>query len=160
MLWNLYSTEHMARSIRPNGTIRLPTIQVQSVHQNNFDGSCSPTAQLRGNVFPKTVSLALVIQRAHQVAMMWRKAGESHPRIPYPANYCGWEFDPVRCLNPPASAATTNLVKCGCKRGCKKTCSCRNNNLPCTQVCRCANFSRNNHANSDDLVMRDLDADE
>ena len=78
-----------------------------------------------------------------------------------------WEFDttthhyaPVRCLNPPAPAAVMNLVKCECKRGCKRTCSCRNNNLPCTEVCGCVNFSCHNHANSDDLVMRDMDGDE
>ena len=113
---------------------------------------------------PTTGSLTLHIQRAHYVAMIWRKAGESHPRLPSPVD-CGWEFDttthhyaPVRCLNPPApAAAVMNLVKCGCKRGCKRTCSCRNNNLPCTEVCGCVNFSCHNHANSDDLVMRDMD---
>ena len=66
-------------------------------------------------------------------------------------------YAPVRCLNPPAPAAVMNLVKCGCKCGCK---SCRNNNLPCTYVCGCVNFSCYNHANLDDLVMRDMDGDE
>ena len=65
---------------------------------------------------PTTGSLTLHIRRAHYVAMIWRKAGESHPRLPSPVD-CGWEFDttrhhyaPVRCLNPPAPAAVMNLV--------------------------------------------------
>ena len=65
-------------------------------------------------------------------------------------------YAPVRCLNHPAPAAVMNLVTCGCKRGCKM---CRNNNMPCTDVRSCGNFSCNNHANSDDLVMRDMDGD-
>ena len=80
---------------------------------------------------------------------------------------CGWEFDttrhhyaPVRCLNPPAPAAVMNLVKCGYKRGCKRTCSCRKNNLPCTEVCACVNFGCHNQTNSDDIIMRDMDGDE
>ena len=31
--------------------------------------------------------------------------------------------------------------KCGCKHGCKMTCMCRNNNLPCIRVCGCVDFS-------------------
>ena len=80
---------------------------------------------------PTTGSLTLHIRRAHYLAMLWRNAGESHPRLPSPVD-CGWEFDttshhyaPVRCLHPPAPTAVVNLVKCGCKRGCKGTCSCR-----------------------------------
>ena len=86
---------------------------------------------------PTICSLTLHIQRAHYVAMIWRKAGKSHPRLPSPVD-CGW------------------------KRGCKRTCSCRNNNLSCTEVCGCVNFSCHNLTKSDDLtlVMRDMDGDE
>ena len=85
-----------------------------------------------------TGSITKHIQRAHYVGMIRRKAGESHPRLPSPVD-CGWEFDttrhhyaPVRCLNPQAPAAVMNLVKYGCKRGRKRTCSCQNHNLPYT----------------------------
>ena len=71
---------------------------------------------------PTNGSLTLNIQRTRYVAMIWRKAGESNPRLPSPV-ICGWEFDTTRhhytqviCLNPPAPAAVTNLVKCGYKR--------------------------------------------
>ena len=53
-----------------------------------------------------------------------------------------------------------NMVKCGSKCGCKRACSCQNNNLTCKKVCGCVNFSCNNHADSDDLVVRDMDGDE
>ena len=69
-------------------------------------------------------------------------------------------YAPERCLNNPAPAAVMNLVKYGCKRGRKSTCSCQNHNLPYTDVCGCVNFSCHNHANSDDLVMRDTDGDQ
>ena len=115
---------------------------------------------------PKTGSLTLHIQRAHYVAIVLRKAGERHPCHSSPVD-CGGEFDttrhhyaPVRCLNHPARAAVTNLVKYGCKRGRKRTCSCQNHNLLYTEVCGCVNFSCHNHANSDDLVMRDTDGDQ
>ena len=61
---------------------------------------------------------------------------------------------------PPAPAGVMIWVKCGCKRGCKRTCSGRNNNLSFTEVRSCVNFSCHNHANSHDLVMRDMGGDE
>ena len=89
---------------------------------------------------PTTGSLTMHIQRTHYVAMIWRKARESHPRLPSPAD-CGWQFDmtrhdyiQVRRLHLPAAAAVMNLVQCGCKRGCKRAWSCRNNYLPCREV--------------------------
>ena len=92
---------------------------------------------------PTTSSLDLHIQRAHYIAMVWRKAAESHQCLPSPTEY-GWKFDeatsrftPVLCLNPPAPAAIMNLLKCGCKRGCTGRCTCRRNNIPCTEVCGC-----------------------
>ena len=68
-------------------------------------------------------------------------------------------YAPVRCLNHQAPAGVMNLVKFGCKRGRKRTCSCRNLNIPYTEVCGCVNFSCHNHVNSDDLVTRDADGD-
>ena len=69
-------------------------------------------------------------------------------------------YAPVRCLNHQAPAAVMNLVKSGCKRGRKKTCSCRNHNIPYTEVCGCVNFNCHNHVSSDDLVLRDADGDQ
>ena len=91
------------------------------------------------------------------------KGWGSHSRLRSRVD-CGWEFDttrqpfaPGRCSNPPAPAVVMNLVKRGCKRGCKR---CWNNTLPCTDVCGCVNFNCYNYANSENLVMRDMDGDE
>lgn len=109
-----------------------------------------------------TGSLTLHIQWEYNIEMLWRKAGESHLCLLSPVD-CGWEFDTtrhhyasVRCLNHPAPADVMNLLRFGCKCGCKGTGS-QNNNIPSTEVCGCVNFSCNNQTNSDDLVMADID---
>lgn len=102
---------------------------------------------------PTTGALELHIQRAHYIAMVWRRATESHPSLPSPAAY-GWKllpeegvYTPIRCVHPPAPDAVINLVKCGCKKGCTGLCSCSKNNLPCTEVCGCLGYSCNNKHN-------------
>ena len=104
------------------------------------------------NFPPTSGSLDLHIRRVHYVSMIWRKITENHPCLPGPAEF-SWTFDehlshfsPVRCLNPPAPEAVLHLIKCGCKRGCEGRCSCRKNNIPCTEVCGCWLFSCNNKA--------------
>ena len=115
-----------------------------------------------GESLPPTLSSLIPhIQRAHYITMIWKKAGVSHPCLPSPANY-GWNFDaatchfsPVRCLNPPAPEAFLNLVKCGCKSGCKGKCSCQNNNIPCTEVCGCLGYSCSNMAKTGGSLVED-----
>ena len=57
-------------------------------------------------VFSRNIGNKVILKRAHNIAMIWRKAAESHPRLPSPVD-CGWEFDatrhhyaPVRILQP------------------------------------------------------------
>ena len=78
------------------------------------------------------------------------KANENHPQLPDPTNL-GWtrdpesnQYAPVRCINPPAPDAVLYLIKCGCKRECEARCSCRKNNIPCTELCGCWDMSCNN----------------
>ena len=40
------------------------------------------------------------------------------------------QYVPVRCLALPAPQAVIELIKCGCKAGCKGRCSCFKNGLP------------------------------
>ena len=47
------------------------------------------------SLLSKAGSLIMYIQRADYVAMLWRKAGESHPHLPSPVDW-GWEFDTTR----------------------------------------------------------------
>ena len=101
------------------------------------------------NLPPTYGSLVLHIRRAHFVTMIWKKAGISHPHLPSPTDF-GWKYDekhrlcPIHCMNPPAPDAVLHLVKCGCKCGCDKKCSCKKNNIPCTELCGCAMFICNN----------------
>lgn len=115
---------------------------------------------------PTTGSLKLHVQRAQYMAMVWRKASESHPSLPSPVAY-GWQllsdentYVPVRCLNPPASEALIKLLKCGCKKGCMGKCTCRNNSIPCTEVCGCVGYTCNNKANTSELSVINIGGDQ
>jgi hypothetical protein len=45
---------------------------------------------------------------------------------------------PVMTHNPAAPKAILELFNCGCKKGCVLTkCSCRSNNLVCSELCDC-----------------------
>ena len=46
-------------------------------------------------------------------------------------------YIPVKCLALPAPKAVLELIKCGCKAGCRGWCSCSVNSLPCTPLCKC-----------------------
>ena len=100
-----------------------------------------------GESLPTTIgSLTPHVRRAHYIVVIWIKASESHPCLPYPTEF-GWtldattkRFDPVRCLHPPASEAMMKLVKCGCKKECTGNCSCRNNKIPCTELYSCLSY--------------------
>ena len=109
------------------------------------------------NLPPTSGSLDLHILRAHYITMIWRKACESHPCLPAPTEF-GWKLDtdsshfsPVFCLLKPAPESILHLIKCGCKRGCEGRCSCRKNNIPCTEACGCWVFSCNNKSVQPDI---------
>ena len=74
----------IARRNRPVWMIRLPTIHVQSIHQSERLSVfiVLQPHNWRGDPPPTTGSLTMHIQRTHYVlAMIWRKAMESHPRL-------------------------------------------------------------------------------
>ena len=116
-----------------------------------------------GESLPRTRgSLIPHILRAHYIAMVWMKSVESHPGLPPPSEYgCTKDeghFVPIRCMNSPAPEAPINLVKCGCKKGCVKKCSCRNNNIPCTEMCGCIEHSCSNNVNEhEESVVNDIE---
>ena len=58
---------------------------------------CSNLTAEEESLLPTTGSLTMHIQQAHYVAMIWRKAVESHPSLPPPVD-CVWEFDTTRHL--------------------------------------------------------------
>ena len=112
---------------------------------------------------PTTGALNLHIQRANYIAMIWRKATESHPSLPSPVEY-GWQllsddgpYIAIRSSDPPAPEAVMNLIKCGCKKGCTGLCSCRSNSIPCTELCGCVNYQCDNKPSTHEPLVMDMD---
>ena len=83
--------------------------------------------------------LRTVLQSGH----VWGQSLEKDPYLPSPANW-GWQrkdtnpWMPIWTTLEPAQDACKELIKCGCKQGCRGRCSCRKANLPCTALCFCS----------------------
>ena len=101
--------------------------------------------QAEGQKLPPTsAALRQAILHAHYQAIIWNQDATPCPNIPAQEGF-GWteESDqnclvPIPTLLPPAPQAIIQLVKCGCKRSkCANTCTCRMNNLNCTELCGC-----------------------
>ena len=64
-------------------------------------------------------------------------------------NLAGWKsadghFEPITSEDPIAPDSVIELVNCGCKTGCKLLrCSCRKNDICCTDLCACFYFCEN-----------------
>ena len=84
------------------------------------------------------------------------------PRLQIPSlTNNGWEKDniinisPTKCIELPASEAVIELVKCNCRGSCtiNSKCSCQQNCLPCTALCKysdCSNLERYSINQEDD----------
>ena len=123
--------------------------QVYSNHDN-----CDSVKELRWVLFkqknleaehlpPTLGALKPHLQRAHLMACVSKGYCNLKPRIP-PLVGNGWELSmdghlkPVMKLLLPAPKAIIELVKCGCHGDCSSNrCSCKNEGLPCTSLCKC-----------------------
>jgi hypothetical protein len=93
---------------------------------------------------PTQGALVQHVKRAiYQADHVWAKASEASPTLPSPGDW-GWKWSendgqwkPFWTELPEASVACRELVKCGCRKGCKSRCSCVKNNLTCTALCAC-----------------------
>lgn len=99
--------------------------------------------QLEGQKLPPTPgALHEAIARAHFQAMVWYQDQVPNPQLPPPTDY-GWNTDgdcllPITTKVPPAPESITHLVKCGCKKNnCRSNCSCRSQQLNCSEMCLC-----------------------
>ena len=96
---------------------------------------------------PTRAALHEAIARAHFQAMVWYQDNTPHPQLP-PATGYGWKEEqdilvPVPTGDPPAPAAITNLVKCGCRKtNCRSHCFCRSQNLNCSETCVCVKLMK------------------
>lgn len=99
----------------------------------------SNRAAERENLTPTSGSLDTFI-RSHDLEKSQRKSPSTYSR---PAAFGSTSdaglsyFCPVCSLHSPAAEAVLHLIKWGCKLGCERVCSRRNNNVPCTEMCGC-----------------------
>ena len=82
------------------------------------------------------------IQHAHLQTNLWFQDNVLIPQIPDPCKL-GWsrldgKLVPILSKEPMAPEAVVELLKCTCGvSNCAKRCTCKHNNLPCTQLCNC-----------------------
>ena len=69
----------------------------------------------------------------------------------YPESW-GWSKNPTRVwepmwtLLPQAAVSCSDLLRCGCKKGCRGLCKCVKANLKCTSLCHCCgNWEHSDH---------------
>lgn len=94
------------------------------------------------NVPPTQAAVLQHVKRAvYQAGYVWAKALEAAPDLPSPGLW-GWQATPSGWRPfwsdiPEAAISCHELVRCGCKKGCKRQCKCRSSNLQCTELCNC-----------------------
>ena len=94
------------------------------------------------NIPPTQAALLEHLKRAvYQAAHVWSQALDPSPKLPSPENW-GWQltesvWKPLWTKLPEAAVSCSELVHCGCKKGCKHQCKCRVLNLECTEQCNC-----------------------
>ena len=76
-----------------------------------------------------------------QAVFVWNQCLKVSPPIPHASNW-GWElsngqWNPMWMTLPQASKACSELLKCGCKKGCTKNCKCVKALMKCTSLCNC-----------------------
>ncbi len=79
---------------------------------------------------------------AYQAGHVWAQMFVTVPNIPSPGEWGwlqttdgGWEVKWTSL--PEASQVCRELVKCGCKKGCRRQCKCVKAALQCTALCLC-----------------------
>ena len=110
--------------------------------------------QYEGENLPSFRALLEHIKRAHFISMVYSRNLINMQQLPSPEHY-GWKYndvkeiyEPVMTSNLPAPLSVIDLVKCDCKKGCTKWCSCRKNELSCTEICGCTDTECLNPFNS------------
>lgn len=116
----------------PSGPKTLPALRWQLFRSRNLEGEMLP---------PTRAALLPHITRSNYISMRDKSYVISSPKLPA-IEENGWllnkgAYMPVRCLTMPAPRAVIELTKCACKTGCSGRCSCCQNGLRCTPLCKC-----------------------
>ena len=97
---------------------------------------------------PTKMALNQKVLRAYYTALTWKSVHISSPILAGPQKN-GWRlnkitnlYHPIMTKNPPVPDTVVELSLCRCKTGCtQRRCICKKNNLLCTEMCLCVNFS-------------------
>ena len=79
---------------------------------------------------------------AYQAGHIWGQSLIRSPEVVSPGDW-GWQkntsnkWTPLWTLLPQISQSCQELLKCGCKKGCKQNCNCQKVGLKCTGLCFC-----------------------
>jgi hypothetical protein len=106
--------------------------------------------QKQDATLPPTKAAAIQhVLRAHHQTMIWKTATSAFPELVDPSD-CGWkvienQYTPIFTTNPSAPEDILRLAKCSCTKGCKTNrCSCRTEQLVCTDLCGCSLYECSN----------------
>ena len=92
---------------------------------------------------PTKASLVQHIMRAaYQAGHCWGQTMVPPPELPSPSQW-GWNestdgnWEVNWTTLPEATHACRELIRCGCKKGCRGRCKCQKAALECTALCTC-----------------------
>ncbi len=92
---------------------------------------------------PTQAALVQHIKRAaYQAGHSWAQVMIAAPELPSPREW-GWNkkaeggWEVCWTTLPEATQACRELIRCGCKKGCRGRCKCQNAALQCTALCFC-----------------------
>lgn len=95
---------------------------------------------------PTSNSLRHHIERANYQSYIWKHSLQAVQELPSPSPNNGWKevdgiLQPELMSKDPAPKSLVELTTCSCKKsGCTRdTCSCKGNEMPCTEACSCMN---------------------
>ena len=115
---------------------------------NNFRKKLFPKKTLIEQLPPSKAALVEHIKRAAYQAKIWNNMFLCEYTLP---NATDWGYiEETGKLKPKwTTMAETwksckELVKCGCKKGCRGRCACKKNNLQCTGLCFCEGSCQEN----------------
>ena len=118
-------------------------INIQKLPELRWHLFCKSMCE--GDRLPPTIpALKQHIMRAHVQAYTWGQAHISQQKLLDPLQHGFYKEDngrfmPVTTDALPAPKAIIELVRCNCKTNCTSArCSCKMNDLPCTELCCCS----------------------
>lgn len=86
---------------------------------------------------------------AYQAGYCWAQMMVAAPKLPSPGDW-GWNkkdtggWDVCWTTLPEAIKACHELLRCGCKKGCRRQCKCVKAALQCTALCHCGGLCSHN----------------